>query len=134
MFCVDFMGLVTLSGIGSSSLLPLVLCAQTQLACACLRELRLPCWLSWALASASLPEGQLGPLHSTPGTWHWVCQQIIYAYQCCLQGTARRQTGWAGWRPLTSLENAVLGLTMADKPTLEGKLLQLLDDRAARFP
>ena len=30
-------------------------------------------------------------------------------------------------------ENAVPGLTMADKPTLEGKLLQLPDDKAARF-
>ena len=30
-------------------------------------------------------------------------------------------------------ENEVPGLTMADKPTLEGKLLQLPDDKAARF-
>lgn len=30
-------------------------------------------------------------------------------------------------------DNAVPGLTMADKPTLEGKLLQLPDNKAARF-
>ena len=30
-------------------------------------------------------------------------------------------------------ENKVPGLTMADKPTLEGKLLQLPDDKAACF-
>ena len=30
-------------------------------------------------------------------------------------------------------ENEVPGLTMADKPTLKGKLLQLADDKAAEF-